>query len=281
MRYAYYPGCSLTSTAQEYDLSARAVCRELGVALDEVADWNCCGASPGHCTSARLAHALAGRNLALAERQGMDLAVVCPACLLRLRTTRRRAKADADFRRDLEGMLEMPYEAAHDVRHLLEILSDEVGMTAIRRRVRKPLRGLRLVCYYGCFLVRPPEVMRFDDPENPQALDVLMNTLGAAAVDWPGKVDCCGGSLALSRRDVVTKLVGDLADLAEGAGAKAIVTACPLCQANLESRQKGERFPVFYFTELMGLAFGVKDVHTWFKKHLVNPLPLLASHGLL
>lgn len=281
MRYAYYPGCSLESTAREYDLSARAVCRELGVELEEIADWSCCGSSPGHCTSFWLSHALAGRNLALAEREGMDMAVACPACFLRLKNTRHEAMANADLRKKLSEILEMPYQATQDVKHLLEIISSEVGMEAIRDRVKKPLSGLRLVCYYGCFLVRPPKVVQFDDPENPQSLDLLMAALGAEAIDWSGKVDCCGGSLSLTRRDIVTKLVGEIVAAAEGVGAEAIVTACPLCQVNLESRQKGGKLPIFYFSELMGLAFGMRETGAWFRRHLVSPVALLTSHGLL
>lgn len=284
MKYAYYPGCSLESTAKEYDQSIKAVCRELGIELEVLEDWNCCGASSGHCTNFRLSHALAGRNLALAERQGLDIAVACAACFLRLKSTRHEFGVDARVKAELPQLIDMPYEAKHDVYHLLDIISNGINPDEVRKRVKKPLTGLKLACYYGCFLVRPREVTQFDDPENPQSMDMLMDALGAEVVDWSGKVDCCGASLALTRRDIVVKLVSQLGDMARGAGAEAIVTACPLCMVNLDSRQslKGEKaLPIFYFSELMGLAFGLGEAGGWFKKHLVSPVALLASHGLL
>lgn len=283
MKYAYYPGCSLESTAKEYGQSVKAVCHELGIELEELEDWNCCGASSAHCTNFRLSHALAGRNLALAEKQGLDIAVACAACFLRLKATKHEFEVDARVKEELPHLIGMPYEAKHDIHHLLGIVSNAAILPAVRKRVRKPLTGLKLASYYGCFLVRPPKVTQFDDPENPQSMDMLMDALGAEAVDWSGKVDCCGGSFALTRTDIVAKLVSEIVDMARGAGAEAIVTACPLCMANLESRQnpKGEKpLPIFYFSELMGLAFGLSEARGWFKKHLVSPVALLTSHGL-
>lgn len=281
MKYAYYPGCSLESTARAYDLSVRAVCRDLAVELEEIEDWNCCGASSGHCTNYRLSHALAGRNLALAEREGLDIAVACPACFLRLKSTRHEVRADARLKKELAELIDLPYEAKYDTKHLLDIICHEVGMEEVGKRVEKPLTGLKLAPYYGCFLVRPPKVTQFDDPENPQSMDILMDALGAEVVDWSGKVDCCGGSISLTRRDIGAKLVSEIADAARGVGAEAIVTACPLCQSNLESRQVSQALPTFYFSELIGLSFGMKEANTWFRRHLVSPVALLASHGLL
>jgi len=283
LKYAYYPGCSLESTAQEYDFSVRAVCARLGIELVELPDWSCCGASSGHNTNRRLAHALAGRNLALAERLGLDIAVACPACYIRLRTTGHEMKADSQKRAELANSIAMPYEASSNTRHLLDIICNDIGMENLKKRLVKPLQGLKLACYYGCYLVRPPEVVAFDDPENPQAMDVLLDTLGAEVKDWSGKVDCCGGSLSLSKREIARKLVTELTDMARKAGAQAIVTACPLCHANLETRQSAERenkLPVFYFTELIGLAMGITEAKSWLKKHLISPFGLLASHRL-
>ncbi|MFC1957762.1 CoB--CoM heterodisulfide reductase iron-sulfur subunit B family protein [Chloroflexota bacterium] len=283
MKYAYYPGCSLGTTAKEYDLSARALCQRLGIELAELPDWSCCGASSGHCTNYQLAHALAGRNLAIAEKEGLDIAVACPACFLRLKDTRHQVMGNPQMKEMVAESIGLPYEAKYDVRHLLDIICNEVGIETVRTKVTKPLAGLRLVSYYGCFLVRPPKVVAFDDPENPQSLDKLLEALGAEVVDWSGKVDCCGGSLSLTKKDVATKLVGELIDNACGVGAEALVTACPLCQSNLDSRKTsaGRRLPVFYFTELAGLAMGEPNVRGWFKKHLIDPSDLLNSHGLL
>ena len=283
MKYAYYPGCSLESTAKEYDLSARALCQRLGVELAELPDWSCCGASSGHSTSYLLAHTLAGRNLAIAEREGLDVAVACPACFLRLKNTRHEVMRNSQLKEKVAESIGLPYEARYNVRHLLDVICSEVGIETVRTKVVKPLSGLRLVAYYGCFLVRPPKVVVFDEPENPQSMDTLLDALGAEVLDWSGKVDCCGGSLSLTKRNVVTKLVEDVIDIARGVGAEAVVTACPLCQLNLDSRQnsRGARLPIFYFTELAGLTMGNPDVRGWLKKHLIDPSDLLTSHGLL
>lgn len=281
MKYAYYPGCSLEATAREYDLSVRAVCSSLGVELAELPDWSCCGASSAHSTNRWLAHALAGRNLALAERAGLDIAVACPACYLRLKTTYKEMKDDPQQREELVNLIGMPYEARYNTRHLLDIICNDIGLESVKERLTKPLVGLKLVSYYGCYLVRPPQVVAFDDPENPQSMDMLLDALGAEVRDWSGKVDCCGGSLSLSKREIAMQLVKEISEMAREAGAEAIVTACPLCHSNLEIRQaRQNRLPIFYFTELMGLAFDIPEAKSWLKKHLISPLSLLASHNL-
>jgi len=281
LKYAYYPGCSLEATAREYDLSVRAVCSSLGVELAELPDWSCCGASSAHSTNRWLAHALAGRNLALAERAGLDIAVACPACYLRLKTTYKEMKDDPQQREELVNLIGMPYEARYNTRHLLDIICNDIGLESVKERLTKPLVGLKLVSYYGCYLVRPPQVVAFDDPENPQSMDMLLDALGAEVRDWSGKVDCCGGSLSLSKREIAMQLVKEISEMAREAGAEAIVTACPLCHSNLEIRQaRQNRLPIFYFTELMGLAFDIPEAKSWLKKHLISPLSLLASHNL-
>ncbi len=284
MKYAYYPGCSLEAAlAKEYDLSTKAVCEKLGIVLEELHDWNCCGASSGHSTSYLLNHAIVGRNLAIAEKQGLDIAAACPACYVRLKHTRHEVKEKPQLREQVTEAIDFPYEAKYDVRHILDILCNDVGIKAIKEKVTRPLTGLKLVSYYGCFLVRPPSVVAFDDPENPQCMDNLLTALGADVRDWSGKVDCCGGSLALTKRDIVVRLVGELVEMARGVGAEALVAACPLCQMNLDGRQDFAHnpLPVFYFTELVGLAIGDSGAKSWFKKHLVSPGKLLKSHGLL
>ncbi|OGO44706.1 MAG: hypothetical protein A2Z05_08300 [Chloroflexi bacterium RBG_16_60_22] len=279
MKYAYYPGCSQETTSAEYNRSAVEVCRALEIELVEIPDWNCCGASSCHAVDDRLAHALVGRNLAIAEKEGTDLAVVCPACFLRLRKTRKEFRDDAALREKLPGLIDMPYSARYEVRHLLDILANTVGFEKVAEKVKKPLAGLKVVAYYGCYLVRPPEVTGIDDPENPQIMDTLLKALGADALDWRGKVECCGGSLLLTRRDIEGRLVAGICEAAREVGAEAIVTACGLCQHNLETGQPGENpLPVFYFTELMGLAYGL-DARPWLRRHLVNPASLLKKHG--
>ncbi len=274
LKYGYYPGCSLEATAKEYDQSMRAVARILDVELVELEDWNCCGASSGHNTNHQLSLALPARNLALAEKEGLDIAVACAACFLRFKQTNHELQADDNLREEIERITGMPYKGTTEVRHLLDIFAREVGLEEIRRRVKNPLNGLKLAAYYGCYLVRPPEITRFDDPENPRVMDDLLNALGGESVEWTHKVECCGGNLLLSRVDIVMKLVGDICQAAMDAGAVAIVTACPLCQANLDIRQPGsEKIPILHFSEVLGLVLGVEEkrVKGWWKRHLASP----------
>ena len=284
MRYSFFPGCTQESTEKGFGDSTTAVCRELGIELEEIPDWNCCGASSGHFLNDDLCYALPARSLAIAEREGLDTAVVCAACYLRLRTTQQEVRNSPEFGKKVEDLIGMPYEAKYDVRHLLDILINELGIEEIEKRVKHPLTGLKVAAYYGCYLVRPPKVVGFDDPENPTTMDRLLQALGAEVVDWAGKVDCCGGSLTLTRTEIVENLVQGLADSATQAGAEAIVVACPMCFSNLDSRQTAEqKLPILYFTELMGLAFGVakNEVSGWFHKHFVSPVALLASRNLI
>jgi len=283
LKYAYYPGCSLEATAKEYGQSVRAVCSHLGIELTEIPDWSCCGASSGHSTSRKLACTLAGRNLALAEEMGMDIAVACPACYIRLRNAHHEMQNDDRLREELSSVMSLSYQAEHGTRHLLDIIVNEIGLENLKSKVVKPLKGLKLAAYYGCYLVRPPELVAFDDPENPRCLDDLLSALGAEVRDWSGKVDCCGGSLSLSKRDIASQMVGGLIEMARQAGAEAMVAACPLCHANLEMRQTGadgKKLPVFYFTELIGLALGIAEARSWLKRHLISPSGLLTSLGL-
>ncbi len=284
LKYSYYPGCSLEATAKAYDLSMRAAAETLDVELVELPDWSCCGASSGHCTNHQLSLALPARNLALAEKEGLDLAVACAACFLRFKQTNHELRANDELRQEIEKIIDMPYKGNVEVRHLVDIFSREVGPEEIQRRVKKPLKGLKLAAYYGCYLVRPPEITQFDDPENPGLMDDLLNALGAEAVDWSHKVECCGGNLLLSRPDIVIKLVGDICEAATEAGAAAIVTACPLCQANLDTRQAGpEKMPILHFSELLGLALGVeeKSVKSWWKSHIYSPKDILKAQNLI
>lgn len=284
MKFTYYPGCSLHSTAKEYGMSVHAVCKELGVELKELPDWNCCGADSGHCTNLKLSLALPGRNLALAEKEGMDLAVSCPACFLRFKKVDYDLSRDKKLNQEVLHIMDLPYEGKQKTRHILDILYHDVGLEFIGEKVTRPLRNLKVVSYYGCLLVRPPKVTEFEGNENPVQMDEIMEAIGAQPLDWSGKVECCGGSLALARTDIVYKLVEDLLVAARRSGANCIVTACPLCQINLDTRQKGnkgEQLPILYFTELLGFAFGLSDTKKWFKKHLISPFKLLGERRLI
>jgi len=282
--YAFYPGCTLHSTGIEYGRSARAVCEALEIELVEIDDWNCCGASSAHSLDMELADALPARNILLAQAIGQDIAVPCAACYGRLSAARRRLDTDAPFRAMLEETTGIRLESPIRPRALLEIILADIPVETWKQKVERPLTGLRPVSYYGCLLLRPPEAAgRWDDTEHPIRLNRLLDGLGAAAQEWSYATDCCGASMTLNRSDLVVELVGRLIDGAAEAGANCIVTACPLCQANLDGRQPrgSQDMPIFYFTELLGLALGISDVAGVLSKHATDPRPLLRRVGLL
>jgi len=275
MRFSYYPGCSLHSTGKEYGESTEATCQALGIELVEIPDWNCCGASAAHSLNHELAIQLSGRNLLLAQSLGLDVAVPCSACYHNLKQADEELKADADKRQELEQVVGIQFTGDVHVRHLLDVVYHEVEVDNIRKIVKKPLQGLKVVPYYGCLITRPPHKDSFDSVEQPQSMDRLLEVCGCEVRKWSYKTDCCGGSLSLSKTQIVVDLVTKLINMAKQAGAEYIITACPMCQANLEMRQNGANMPVLYFTEVLGLALGMKEISKWFDKHLVSTVELL------
>ncbi len=277
----YYPGCSLESTGKEFDLSSRAVCAALGLKLTEIDDWSCCGATSAHNMDQLLSLALPARNLALAQETGLDIAVPCAACYSRLKTADHVLRNNQELRGEIESVTGFTFKGQSNVLSMLEAMVSIVGLDAIKQKVVKHLNELPVVCYYGCLLVRPPEVTRFDRAEYPQVMDRLVEALGAKPLTWSYKTECCGASLSLTNAGMVEKLVGRITKAAKEAGASAIITACPLCQSNLEMRQpRGEQaIPSLYFTELMGLAMGLAEARSWLGKHLVSPEQVLQQIG--
>lgn len=308
LTFAYYPGCSQTGMAREYDLSVRACCAALGVRLVDVPDWTCCGSTPAHTVDHVLAGALAARNLLQAELAGQDrVTTPCPSCLAALRTASHHL-AEAthpdknaqpengapealpgnnalNFRAEVERLLDRPAPLRAQAVSLLQVLVEDVGVEAIAAAVKQPLTGLRVAPYYGCIMNRPPGLMAFDDPENPTALDRLLAACGATVVDFPFKTECCGAAFGMPRLDMMQRLSARILDMAQRCGADAIVVACPLCQMNLDLRQgqvaaaSGARYdlPVPYFTQLLGLALGLPEDGLGLAK-LVLPLgPALSA----
>lgn len=273
MKLAYYPGCSLHATAIEYDESTRAVFRALGVGLVELEDWNCCGASSGHSLSALASYALPARNLAQAQQVNLDLLAPCAACFNRLKAADHALKCHDARSEEIQRSVGFKYTGTTKVRNPLDLIVNEIGLAKLRDLVTHRLCGMRVVSYYGCLLVRPPEIVEFDDPDHPRLLDHLLSALGADPIDWAYATGCCGGSLSLTRPKIVRRLVNELVEHARQAGAQAMVTACPLCQMNLEMRQdgKGPMMPALYFTELIGLALGLRESAGWWGKHLIDP----------
>jgi len=284
MRYWYYPGCSLHSTALEYDLSTRAVCEALGIELVELDDWNCCGASSVHgLYNHDTALALPARNVMLAQSEPLDMAVPCADCFYHSAAADARLRSDEVFRQELEDALDLTYNGEAHPRTLLDVLGSDVPQQQLTEQVAQPLEGLRPASYYGCLLIRPPDLAgRWDDPEHPVIMSRLLSAFDAEPVKWSYAVECCGASLAIGRGELVSHLVGRIIDGAREAGANCVVTACPMCQANLDSRQgdQVEPLPVFYFTELLGLGLGVADTDRWFKRHLIDPRPVLGRLGI-
>jgi heterodisulfide reductase subunit B len=230
--------------------------------------------------------ALPAKNLVAAE--GKTVAVGCAACYSRLKTANYEIANDAQTRRSVAGVVGKDYDGKTEILHLLEILARDVGMKKIADAVKKPLKGLKLVTYYGCLLSRPPEVTKFDDPENPTLMDQVLEAAGATVLEWPHKTECCGAGYSITDVAIVKKLTREILAMAKAAGADCIATACPLCQLNLDLRQKdtekasGEQFnlPVFYFTQLLGLAFGISRKDLGLRSLVVSPKKLLADHGL-
>ncbi len=282
MKYTYYPGCTAGTTSVEFGLSTEAVCEALGVELLELDDWSCCGASSAHSLNHELSLSLPGRNVALAQEAGLDTVIPCPACYQTSLSADIALREDEAWRRKMESMLDFRYTGQGRPRHVLDVLSYDLEIEAIQARVTKPLEGLKVASYYGCVLVRPPEKTGWDDPEHPITMDRLAGAIGAEPVDWSYKVDCCGASLMLSKSEVVVTLANKIVEGAIEAGADCIASACGICQINLDTRQAGvEKVPIFYFTELMAVAFGLPGVEKWFGKHSVDPRPLLRERGLL
>lgn len=286
MEIGYYPGCSGAGSGVEYKLSTVKTAEMLGVTLRELDDWNCCGATSAHNTSKMLSLALPARNLAIAEKMGLDtLLAPCAACYNRHRTSELAAREDEETRQKITALIDMEYKASGTTISVLEWLVDRIGIEALKNKVEKPLKGMKAACYYGCLLVRPVSHTGFDDPEEPQSMDHIVQALGAEVVDWAYKTECCGAALATSRPEIGAKMIYEVIQNARQAGAECIVTACPLCMLNLDMRQAGAGkqygvnldMPVYYVTELTALAGGYSPQEIGIHRHFVAALPYLET----
>lgn len=288
-RISYYPGCSLHVTGIEYHMSTMAVAGTLGLVLEEPEGWLCCGTSPAHSTDHYLATVLPLRTLAEVERSGHSYVTVpCASCFSRFRTAIHDVQEGQELARKVEQDIGYLPSDGLKVDSLLTTMTDRVGLTQIAQQVKRPLKGLKVVCYYGCLLTRPPEVTNSPEPEYPTNMDRLMETLGAESLDWSYKTDCCGGSLSISELPVALNLTQKILRNAREVGADAIVVACPLCHVNLDTRQaqiaaesEGEYdIPILYFTQAMGLAFGDPAKKLGLDKHLVSTMPVIERMAL-
>lgn len=283
---AYYPGCSLHSTAAEFNASAKAVCEALGLQLIEPRGWVCCGSSAAHRADPEAALRLPLENLALIEQSGFEeVAMPCAACFNRHKAALHEIRQHPKHKAAVDEVLGYEYQDSVRVSTLSEMIRSRRRLEQIRAAVRQPLADLRIVSYYGCLLTRPPDVTEAKHPENPTDLDELMAALGAAAIDWSYKTVCCGAAHSLTRPDIVHKLSSTILHHAREVSADVIAVACPLCHTNLDARQfqmgLDWSLPVLYFTQLMALAFGLPARAAALEKNLVDPRPLLAEKGLL
>ena len=290
LHYSYYPGCSLHASGREYDISTRALFKVLRLGLQEVPDWFCCGATPAHNVDELLSLSLCAKNLELAGEVEGDLAVACAACFSRLKTAQHHLKGDEVKRRQVEVAIDGKVQLDKPVKHILEILAREFGLARLEGAVTNPLAGLKVACYYGCLLTRPPEVPELDDCEDPSIMEDILQALGAEPVKWSHRMECCGANFTLSRPGVVLKLSDAILDSARLAGADCIMVACPLCHGNLDIRQpgidgtnKGPMYetPIFYVTQLAALAVGVPSDKLGFESVLIDPRPMLKEKQLI
>ncbi len=278
LKVGYFPGCSQTGTAKEYDTSLRKVIEKLGTSFDEVKDWSCCGATSAHVTNHKLANALAMRNVMLAEQQGIDdMVAPCAACYNRLVSSQHEMKKHPELKKEVESILETKFQKDIKVMNLIELFM-KIGTEKISENRKLELKNLKVACYYGCLLVRPAEITKFDDAEQPTSMEKLVELTGAKTVDWNSKVECCGAAHSVVRRDIVVELSKKIIDDARRHGANLMVVACPMCHTNLDMRQtimkreypEYKEFPVLYLTELLGLALGMDEKELGIDMHTVN-----------
>ncbi|MFQ5834512.1 MAG: CoB--CoM heterodisulfide reductase iron-sulfur subunit B family protein [bacterium] len=289
MKYAYYPGCSLHGTAKEYDLSTQAVCQLLEIELEEVPGWTCCGATSAHSIDRLLSIVLAAKNLLEVQKMNEQMLICCAACYNRHRIANKVMQENGEERKMVNEVLEGEYEGKVKVRHLLDILINDYRLEKIKEKMKKELKGLRVASYYGCLLNRPPDIVAFDDPEDPVSLDKIVEITGATPVDWSYKTECCGASFSLNRAEIVIRLSHDILKTAKEEEADCLTVACPLCHANLDMRQQqmGKQYqeelnlPVLFFTQLLGLAGEIPLRYLGLDKHMVDPMPLLKKKGIV
>jgi len=289
MRYTYFPGCSLKGMGKAYEESFLAVFQALGVEIEELENWNCCGATAYMSVDENDAVVLATRNLAINEKTNAEMIAPCSACYLVLNKADKRMRENPKVRKAVTEALDgvgLTYEGTSRVRHPLDIVVNDIGFEAIKAKVKKPLKGLKVACYYGCQIIRPYAL--FDDQYNPQTMDRLMEVLGAEVVRYPLKTKCCGGSLTGTMEDVGERLNFNLLKEAKRRQADVIVTVCPLCQFNLEGYQdqiakhyEDVHMPVVFFTQLIGLAMGISQKDLGLQRQITGIQTLIKEKALV
>jgi heterodisulfide reductase subunit B len=277
MEIGYYPGCALHGSSNDYEASARACLDALEVKLKEIDDWICCGATAAHSLNRKLALALPARNLALAERQGMqDVLAPCPMCSMELLKARHELAGNPALAREISAIVEIDVSGRTRVCNLIQVF-ERIGLERIKAAVVYKLGHLKAACYYGCLLTRPPAVVKFDDPEQPRSMEAVVETLGAKAVEWNYRLECCGAGLTMANERIVLELSHKILTNAAAHGANCVVTACPMCHVNLDMKQAdverafGVRhgMVIYYLSDLVGIAMGIPRERLGVDRHFV------------
>jgi heterodisulfide reductase subunit B len=277
MKLAYYPGCALHGSSNDYEQSLRACLGKLEVEPQEIREWICCGATAAHTLNHKLSVALPARNLALAQQQGFEeMLAPCPMCSMQLLKAAKLMDEDAALRQEISAAVEAEASGRVQVLNLIQVFQ-RVGLDRIKPAVKKPLSDLKPACYYGCLLTRPPDVVKFDDPEQPSSMEEIVKVLGAKPVDWNSRTECCGAGMTMAKTETVLDLSRRILADAHQHGANCVVTACPMCHVNLDMKQRdiersaGERFglPIYYLTDLVGLALGLSREELGIDRHFV------------
>jgi len=281
----YFPGCSLHSMAVEFDRSTRAVLGALGIKPVEPEGWVCCGSTPAHRVDHHLATRLPLESLILFEQEGLsEVTLPCAACFNRFRAAARDIRLDPALREDLEREVGHSYHDSVQITSLPDLIVERIGLERVEKQVKKPLEGLKVACYYGCLLTRPPGVTGAARAEYPETIDHLMRALGATPLDWDRKVACCGASLSATETEIVLEMSGEILANAKARGADVVAVACPLCHTNLDGRQTQMEgspiIPAMYFTQLVAIALGLPG-EAALDHNMINPRPALAGRGLL
>ena len=283
MIYSYYPGCTNKSTGVDYDMSFKAFFSKLDIEIEEVKNWICCGASSAHASSKLLPIILTVQNLAEIERANLSEVVVpCVGCYYRFKKSIHETGHDPSLLNTANEIIGYQFQNKVKVLNPLEIINDEIKLL-ISKRIKKDLSDIKMVSYYGCVLTRHPKIMQFDNCEYPTSMDNILKVIGINTLRWSHKTECCGVSLSFTRSDIVMRLTNNILEDAEGVGADAIVVACPLCYLNIDTRQqeinkvykKNYNIPVFYFTQVLGLALGCSPKELGLEKNFMNASSLL------
>lgn len=288
MQYSYYPGCSMDTTGGTYKSSIEYVCSKINMVLHEIPDWNCCGATCAHSKNEKVALALPARNLAMAEKEGkgLDVAVPCASCYSRMKITAHAAKNSEEVRKELEEIIQMPFAAKAEVLNFLEIFSQPEVMRQCKEKMYRNLKGMKVACYYGCLTSRPAQITGAKSTENPMEMDEIIKLTGAIPVEWDFKTECCGASHQVDAPKVARPQLDRILRNAEANGAQAIITACPLCNLNLDMREgelniaNGTKYnlPIYQFTELLAVCMGASAKELGLHKHFFPAFDLMKTY---